>query len=88
MELSIYAQGHKKYFSLSQCGKIKETVSNKAEHAVQSYAAGIGGQGTRGPGGPGSPIQCVCRKSYGLPIGVNDGGKEEKRKEKKRKGGS
>ena len=26
-----------------------EAMGNKAEHAVQSYAAGIGGQGARGP---------------------------------------
>ena len=31
------------------CHLVLKTLFNKAEHAVQSYAAGIGGQETRGP---------------------------------------
>ena len=52
---------------------------NKAEHAVQSYAAGIG---ARKPGGP---IQCEGRAT--LPIGVNDG-ERGKQDDKRGKGGN
>ena len=55
---------------------------NKAEHAVQSYAAGIRGQGARKPG---APIQCVGRAS--LLIGVNDG-ERGKQDDKVGKGGN
>ena len=61
-----------------------DTFLNKAEHAVQSYTAGIGGQGARNYGlhsQYAEQMQCIYRAT--LPIGVNDGRK--RRKEKKRR---
>ena len=68
---------------------------NKAEHAVQSYAAGIGGRGTGGlvpvgAGGLGSiyqrisdPKQCLCRTI--LPVGLKDGRRRRRRRRRRRK---